>query len=231
MRLDGDTGGPKLTVLDGGRRHSAPKRGRRRPPHRPPRAALTRDAVAFYFERLAAPTRVLDVGCGRGDLGQYRPGDLSVLCGVDVDSESFMRARGYDRLQAVDFEREELPFADASFDGAIVKDVLEHVPRPWEVLDEVHRVLEPRGRVLVSVPLPKASVVWGDYTHVRGFTPAAVCALLEDCGFVVRATWKMGPVPLAERWELARWVPTLMSVWPVGSLLASSVEVLATVAP
>jgi ubiquinone/menaquinone biosynthesis C-methylase UbiE len=187
--------------------------------------------VSFWFERLASPTRVLDVGCGRGDLGQYRPADVSVLCGVDVDSDSFMRARGYDRLQAVDIEREELPFADQSFDAVVVKDVLEHVPRSWEVLDEVHRVLEPRGRVLISVPLPKASVVWSDYTHVRGFTAAAVCALLEDCGFVVRATWKMGEVPLTERWELTRWVPTLMSVWPVGTLFASSVEALATVAP
>ena len=230
MRVDGDLGGPRLTVLDGGRRFAPPRRGRRRPPHKPPRS-LSRDLVSFYFERLASPTRVLDVGCGRGDLGQYRPADLSVLCGVDVDSDSFMRARGYDRLQAVDLEREELPFADGSFDGVVVKDVLEHVPRPWEVLDEVHRVLEPRGRVLISVPLPKASVVWSDYTHVRGFTAAAVCALLEDCGFVVRATWKMGGIPLAERYELTRWVPTLMSVWPVGALFASSVEALATVAP
>jgi SAM-dependent methyltransferase len=230
MRIESDPSGPRLTVLDGGRRLSPQRRGRRRPPYKPARS-LPADLVSFYFERLASPTRVLDVGCGRGDLGQHRPGSVEVLCGVDVDSDSFMRARGYDRLQAIDLERDELPFADHSFDAVVAKDVLEHVQRPWEVLDEINRVLEPRGRLLVSVPLPKASVVWGDYTHVRGFTPASLCELLEDCGFVVRATWKMGGIPLTGRYELIRWVPTMLAVPPIGALFASSVEALATVAP
>ena len=45
-----------------------------------------------------------------------------------------------------------MPFLENSFDGAVLDAVLEHVPNPWQLAAEVHRVLKPGGFVLVHAP-------------------------------------------------------------------------------
>ena len=45
-----------------------------------------------------------------------------------------------------------LPFADASVDGIICTNVLEHVAEPQMCLDEITRVLKPGGQVYITVP-------------------------------------------------------------------------------
>ena len=45
-----------------------------------------------------------------------------------------------------------LPFRTATLDGVILQHVLEHVADPARVLNEVNRVLQPRGRLYVEVP-------------------------------------------------------------------------------
>lgn len=45
-----------------------------------------------------------------------------------------------------------LPFADASFDGVLCLEVLEHVRRPAAVVAEIARVLKPGGRGWISMP-------------------------------------------------------------------------------
>src|SRR3546814_8619033 len=45
-----------------------------------------------------------------------------------------------------------LPFPDQSFEAVICSEVLEHVPDPRLVLDEIARVLKPGGCLLLTVP-------------------------------------------------------------------------------
>ena len=46
-----------------------------------------------------------------------------------------------------------IPFVDNSFDVVICSELLEHVPNPPDVLNEVYRVLRPGGLLLICVPL------------------------------------------------------------------------------
>lgn len=46
----------------------------------------------------------------------------------------------------------ELPFQDESFDGVVIQAVLEHVLTPSRVVDEIHRVLKPKGLVFADTP-------------------------------------------------------------------------------
>jgi SAM-dependent methyltransferase len=133
--------------------------------------------VTRHFD---AGTRLLDVGCGSAWLGHH----FEDYTGVDVSAKAVAaaRARGREVIQA-DVEQP-LPFADASFDGAVLKDVLEHVLDPVAVVKEVRRVLVPGGRVFASSP-DAQRWVWDDYTHRRPFTRKAFRLLFEDQGLTV----------------------------------------------
>lgn len=49
-------------------------------------------------------------------------------------------------------DAQQLPFADAAFDGIICQAVLEHVPRPQKVIAEMYRVLHQGGIIYIEVP-------------------------------------------------------------------------------
>lgn len=46
-----------------------------------------------------------------------------------------------------------LPFKDASLDGVLATQVLEHVRRPWVALQEISRCLKPGGWCIVTAPM------------------------------------------------------------------------------
>jgi SAM-dependent methyltransferase len=125
-------------------------------------------------------TRMLDVGCGGAWLGEH----FESYTGVDVSADAVeaARSRGFDALQIE--PGAPLPFDDQSFDGVVMKDVLEHVGDPVALVDEVRRVLRPGGKVFASSP-DAQRWAWDDYTHRRPFTRKSFRLLFADCGFEV----------------------------------------------
>ncbi|MDQ8045831.1 MAG: class I SAM-dependent methyltransferase [Solirubrobacteraceae bacterium] len=122
-------------------------------------------------------TRLLDLGCGSAWLGEHYPD----YTGLDASTEAVEAAakRGITVIQGSVDER--LPFEDASFDGVVAKDLLEHVADPGAVVREINRVLKPGGRVFASSP-DAQKWVWNDYTHVRPFTRTGFRRLFTDQG-------------------------------------------------
>ena len=137
-------------------------------------------ALDDLWER-AAPTSVLDVGCGEGVLTlewAERLGDGRIV-GIDLDDEK-LRAEWAGRQRPnLEFRAEEatrLPFADGEFDVATAIEVLEHVPEPEATLAEMARVAE--RRLLVSVPREPlwraVNMARGAYWRQLGNTPGHV---------------------------------------------------------
>jgi SAM-dependent methyltransferase len=95
--------------------------------------------------------RVLDVGCGTGQVvGRLTEAGYEVH-GVDVSEPNIARARKFsDRCQMYDGKH--LPFPDAYFASVGALNVLEHVEEPEAFLRELVRVAEPEGRIVVSSP-------------------------------------------------------------------------------
>lgn len=95
-----------------------------------------RRLAAAIGDRLPKDARVLDVGCGSGDLAvllmQLRP-DVRIE-GIDV------LVRPGTAIPVTVFDGEHIPFPDGSFDAAIVVDVLHHTDDPALVLAEIARV-------------------------------------------------------------------------------------------
>lgn len=100
---------------------------------------------------------VLDVGGGPGYFARafraagarYTPldADLGELSGLGVPEPGTVLGSGM-----------QLPFADDSFDVTYSSNVLEHVPDPWRMADEMVRVTRPGGLVLCSY-----TVWWGPW--------------------------------------------------------------------
>jgi ubiquinone/menaquinone biosynthesis C-methylase UbiE len=99
--------------------------------------------------------RVLDAGCGRGEvlLACVRAG--ADVAGLDYSQAAVEITREVlADVQAADVQRGEvtaLPWPDASFDAVLFADVIEHVDPAQSVaaLAELRRVLAPGGRLLV----------------------------------------------------------------------------------
>jgi SAM-dependent methyltransferase len=110
------------------------------------------DALEILFEAVAQgrPSRVLDIGCGQGELAQRIASELDVEV-VAVDQSARMvdltRERGVDaRLGDV----QALDFPDGSFDCVIAAWMLFHVPDLDRALGEIGRVLRAGGRLVAA---------------------------------------------------------------------------------
>jgi SAM-dependent methyltransferase len=127
-----------------------------------------------------AGAKLLDVGCGTGWVSDH----FSDYTGVDGSPDAVEAASKLGRnVRLVDLAGP-LPFGDAVFDGAILKDILEHVPDPVFTVREVQRVLKPGGIVFASSP-DAQRWVWDDYTHRRPFSRRSFRMLFQDQGFEV----------------------------------------------
>lgn len=113
--------------------------------------------------------RILDVGCGGGQLSAEIAelvGPAGRVDGVDVSDEMVGAARRRFRdqlfsssLHFTQADAAELPFADGSFDAAIAHMVYEYVNPIDTALRELRRVLRKGGRILI-VDHDSDSVVW-----------------------------------------------------------------------
>jgi SAM-dependent methyltransferase len=123
--------------------------------------------------------RVLDIGCGLGDMVHYRPGTVGVE--VNPKAVAHCRARG---LDVRPMQPDKLPFEDHSFDGLILDNVLEHLERPQKLLSEMRRLLRPHGVSVVGVP-GRRGYAW-DSDHKRFYDEAGLNACMAQAGFACK---------------------------------------------
>ena len=187
---------------------------------------VLRPAVAaWYYRQLGPAGRILDLGCGSGDFGRYRPSGGTEVHGIDADRGAVASAARFEVAVQGDLDRPPLPYEDQFFDAVLARDILEHLWEPWVALREAHRVLRPGGVIVGSVVMAKPKAVWADYTHIRGFTRSSVELMFRDTGFEVEAVWPMGGIPLTSRLGLIAQVPNLLRLPLLGQRWGTSWEI------
>jgi methionine biosynthesis protein MetW len=155
--------------------------------------------------------KVLDVGCGDGYISsKIGEGTGAKMFGVDISDNALCEARkrGID-AHKVNLDKDKLPFRDGYFDAVFCGDVVEHVFDTERLLAEIHRVLKPKGFLIMSVPniaawynrilmlfgfipvwVESASVHYvgnrfldSGMGHVKAFTRRSAVQLLALCNF------------------------------------------------
>lgn len=113
----------------------------------------------FLWERLKqlGPGRHLDYGAYDAAVLKQLIASNVITEGVGVDvnraviEESRAAMPGGISLEVITKGRS-LPFEDGSFDTVSLLDVIEHIYDQRSVLRELHRILRPGGRIIVTVP-------------------------------------------------------------------------------
>lgn len=178
--------------------------------------------------------RVLDVGCGSGQLLAYLRDRYEELVGLEYSAHRLDEARR--NLAGLPFHgvlgtaEDMRDVATATIDCIVSADVIEHIPDVYAAAAEMHRVLKPGGTLVINTPniayvekrvlllagrFPSTSQaneglgsdVLFDGGHLHYFTFRSLRLLLERAGFVMtkrRAYGKRG------RWHAL--YPPLLSV-------------------
>lgn len=155
---------------------------------------------------------ILDMPCGRGFyLNMFRYVSGCKLVGAELDDAVIQKARrNVGHLPNLILNRANiyaLPYAESTFDGAIVSEILEHIERDVDGLREIYRVLKPGGVVAVTVPNANYPFWWdpinktletvfhthigrGTFAgiwanHVRLYTREQLRQSVEAAGFIV----------------------------------------------
>jgi len=113
----------------------------------------------------ASASRILDVGCGVGQVVLKLKERGYSAHGVDVSLANIARASSHSP-ECVVYDGRHLPFADEFFDSAGALNVLEHVEEPEDFLKELVRVIRPGGRLVISSPNFLRVIGFRDY-HPR----------------------------------------------------------------
>ncbi len=130
---------------------------------------------------------MLDAGAGQGTMASRleRLGFEVTSTDASGAAVEVLRKRLAGEVKQADVTA--LPFADSSFDGAVLGEVLEHVEGDREALAELRRVLRPAGVLALSVPANPSlfgpSDEWAG--HVRRYDRRDLIEACTDAGLTV----------------------------------------------
>lgn len=117
------------------------------------RFEVTRDEVASSL--LTGGESLLDVGCGAGQVVKSVANRFNRVVAADIAPriirDTARRCGPIASWTVLDASRP-LPFADETFSNVVALSMLQYIFSPESLLREVHRVLRPRGEILVETP-------------------------------------------------------------------------------
>ena len=144
--------------------------------------------------------RYLDLGTGNGYLAfemAHRFPDIAVT-GIDIAihsiqlDEKLQQEQGIKNLEFVSYNGIQLPFSDALFGGVISRYAFHHFPDTTISVQELYRIIEPQGFVIISDPITYKEDTIGFIDkfqqlktdgHVHFFMAPELDALFQRHGF------------------------------------------------
>ena len=150
----------------------------------------TRRAILTRLRGLPPKAVIADVGCSTGhllsDLRIARP--EAELVGVDLVASGLTKAHALvPSAQLFQADAGRLPFGDASIDGVVSANLLEHVVDDVGVLAELYRVLRPGANAVIAVPAGPGTYDYYDrfLGHVRRYARGELAAKARRARFEI----------------------------------------------
>jgi SAM-dependent methyltransferase len=164
---------------------------------------------------------VLDIGSGQGGFGLSKPSNVK-LFGIERDKTIIDQSKNYCEIKHMEIDNNfKMPFDDNYFTGVLARDILEHIEKPWLVLDEIYKGLISGGVIICSVPKPDPKIVWNDYTHIRGFTKTALASMVRNSGFEIISLFPLSGYRFATKLGLVNMLPTIAKIPPINRFMVN----------
>ncbi len=135
---------------------------------------------------------ILDIGCGSSMIIQDLPN--AVALDVIFSKLRYLKKTNKKRITASVFS---LPFQDKAFNTIIISEVIEHIPPKKEIFEELVRVLQPNGTLIIGTP-DYATVSWNatewiydkfqntyGHEHITHYTKEGLSKILKEYNFTV----------------------------------------------
>lgn len=137
-------------------------------------------------------TRLLEIGSGMGHLvGQLE--DTFTTFGMDLNHWAVKQSKAVvQKTNLQTASAQELPYKDGAFNVVIIKHIVEHLPDPQKAIQEIGRVTEPGGILILATPnldsllKPWKGDRWIGYqdpTHISLKRPAEWLEYIRSAGF------------------------------------------------
>ena len=161
-------------------------------------------AAAKIARMVGEGKRVLELGPGPGAITRLLKENACRIIALELDPKAIdIVSQHCEKVLPCDLNDSEWPaiLADTDrFEVIVAGEVLEHLYDPWRTLSQLHRLLEPEGSVVISLPhIAHCAIIscllsedfeyqpWGllDRTHIRFFGLHNIQKLLNDAGFKI----------------------------------------------
>ena len=136
--------------------------------------------------------RLLEVGSGMGHLAGQLSAQFEAY-GMDLNHWAVNKSKeAVEKASLQTASAQELPFKNSAFNVVIIKHIVEHLPEPKKAIDEIGRVTEPGGILILATPnlgsllKPWKGEKWIGYqdpTHISLKQPEEWLNLIEEAGF------------------------------------------------
>jgi SAM-dependent methyltransferase len=143
------------------------------------------------FEAVRHNGRLLEVGCGGGLFVRAATARGWEVWGTEISPSCLAELRPLLGNRLYEGSVETVPFPEASFDGATMVEVVEHLGDPLRYLEAIHRLLRPGGRLFLTTPNARGvsgrvlGTDWRAFAdeHLSYFDIRSIRRLLERAGF------------------------------------------------
>ncbi len=133
--------------------------------------SILRAASNFQLRDIELKGKTIDIGGGRGE--KYVS---FIKRSTDVEFQTFDLKNG----DFVDFEKDQLPAEDNTYDSVLFLNVMEHIFNHQHIANEVMRITKPGGQMIGFVPF----LMWyhPDHKDFFRYTHEAIEIICERAG-------------------------------------------------
>ncbi len=138
-----------------------------------------RSLLAYYKAAELIEGDVLEIGTGEGYGAEVLAPHATRF--ITLDKTTPERIYQDANVEFIEASVPPIPAANNSFDYVVSFQVIEHIKRDFDFVREVHRVLKPGGKFIVTTPNAPMSLTRNPW-HVREYRPEELTNILE-CHF------------------------------------------------
>ena len=181
------------------------------------------------------PGKMLDIGCAGGDFSRKFIKKGCQVFGLEINIDKVKEANKKGLLCKQGDVEKKLPYTANYFDLLFAGELIEHIFDTTAFLKETHRLLKPKGRLILTTPniaslenkiriLLGWQPIWVDFRaelssgHIRAYTYQALKSQLETLGFYIEKRLGNFVSPHQLRWndlntvglsKLGDWMPAI----------------------